>query len=537
MLGIKGKTTMNPFVECPACGGTCKPLDVVDFGKACLVPTGVGPPISGIPVYYYSCGTCRFCFAPDFSKWTLGDFEQQIYNDDYILFDPDYLDIRPRNNAKALLELFGAGKGEIKHLDYGGGNGLLSRLLRQAGWNSVSYDPFVDRDLKPEELGTFNLITAYEVFEHVPDIQALMKNLTTLLDEAGVVLFSTLLNDGELHSNTRITWWYASPRNGHISLFSHQSLQSLASRAGLVFHSFSPGLHAFWKMVPIWAEHLLMRPTTKQEVSVSTHACHPFPPYVELTESKYGPMLYPPKDQYVGRSFKEYGQFSQGELDIFMQIISPGAIVLDVGANIGAHTVPLAQLVGIGGAVVAFEPQPVLHQILCANLVLNSIPNVITYAMALGNCEGECKIPLFDYSQPLNFGGVAMDLVEEGESVPLGKLDTFKLERVDFIKLDVEGFESKVLEGAAETIERCRPIMYIENDRAEKSAELIQRLFDMGYRLWWHTPPLYSPDNFKANKENVFGRIVSVNMVAIHRDSERRVEGLKPILNPGDTCF
>jgi FkbM family methyltransferase len=190
--------------------------------------------------------------------------------------------------------------------------------------------------------------------------------------------------------------------------------------------------------------------------------------------------------------------------------------------------------VGSGGVVVAFEPQPVLHKILCANLVLNSIPNVLTYAMALGDAEGECLIPELDYSQSNNFGGVSMDMVEEGESVPLGRLDDFQLEKVDFIKLDVEGFESKVLAGATETIARCHPIMYIENDREDRSAELIQRLFDLGYNLWWHTPPLYSPNNFKGNPENVFPRILSINMLAIHRDM-RQIEGLRPILTPQDS--
>ena len=267
---------------------------------------------------------------------------------------------------------------------------------------------------------------------------------------------------------------------------------------------------------------------------MSTNLFPPFPPFVQLTESRYGPMLFPPHDQYVGRSFKEYGQFSEGEVELFTQFISQGAVVLDIGANIGAHTVPLAQLVGSGGVVVAFEPQPTLHQILCANLVLNSIPNVLTYAMALGNCEGTCLIPDLDYSQPNNFGGISMDMVEEGVEVPLGKLDDFQLERVDFIKIDVEGFESKVLEGAAETIARCQPIMYIENDRVEKSAELIQRLFDMDYRLWWHTPPLFNPDNFKGNSENIWPRICSVNMLAIHRDM-RPIDGLRPILTPDAT--
>jgi FkbM family methyltransferase len=259
----------------------------------------------------------------------------------------------------------------------------------------------------------------------------------------------------------------------------------------------------------------------------------PFPPFVELAECRYGRMLYPQHDQYVGSSFKEYGQFSQGEVDMFAYFVQPGSVVLDVGANIGAHTIPLAQLAGPAGAVVAFEPQPFLHRILCANLALNSIPNALTYAMALGNCEGTCHIPILDYSKPYNFGGVSMDLVTEGEAVPLGKLDDFQLDHVDFIKLDVEGFESQVIEGAAETINRCRPVMYIENDRMEKSPELIQRLFALGYKLWWHTPPIFSPDNFKGNPENIFPRICSQNMLAIHQD-QTPVSGLTPILTPED---
>ncbi len=266
------------------------------------------------------------------------------------------------------------------------------------------------------------------------------------------------------------------------------------------------------------------------------NVCQPFPSFVELTPSRYGRMLYPKNDQYVGRSFKEYGEFSEGEVEIFTHFVQPGAIVLDVGANIGAHTVPLAQLVGPGGVVVAFEPQPVLHQILCANLALNSIPNTLTHAMALGDRQGSCQIPFLDYASSFNFGGVSMDMVKEGETVPMGTLDAFHLQRIDFIKLDVEGFESKVLKGGTKTIDRCRPVIYLENDRAEKSANLIQLLFEMGYRLWWHRPPLFNPDNFKANSENVFPNIGSMNMLGIHRD-QKPVTGLRPILTAEDQCL
>jgi FkbM family methyltransferase len=263
------------------------------------------------------------------------------------------------------------------------------------------------------------------------------------------------------------------------------------------------------------------------------NTCQPFSPFIEMAETRHGRIFYPVNDKYVGGSFRAYGEFSQGEVDLFSHFIQRGAIVLDVGANIGAHTVPLAQLVGPEGLVVAFEPQPVLHQILCANLAVNSIPNVRTYAIALGNNHGSCMIPVLDYAASNNFGGIEMDSVTDGESVPLGMLDDFGLSRVDFIKLDVEGFESQVLEGGAATIELCRPVMYVENDRKQKSPELIKRLFDMGYRLWWHFTPLYNPNNFKGNQVNIFSTLVSANMLAIHRDIPFQTD-LKPITTTSD---
>jgi hypothetical protein len=76
----------------------------------------------------------------------------------------------------------------------------------------------------------------------------------------------------------------------------------------------------------------------------------------------------------------------------------------------------------------------------------------------------------------------------------------------------------------------------VENDRKEKSAELIQRLFDMDYRLWWHTPPLFNPNNFKCNPENIFPTICSINMLAIPRDQPFEAD-LRPITTPADSCI
>jgi SAM-dependent methyltransferase len=144
---------------------------------------------------------------------------------------------------------------DIRHLDYGGGNGVLSAELFAAGWNSTSYDPFVDGPLRGD-LGRFNLVTSFEVFEHVPDVNHLIATLSSLVEEDGVVLFSTLLSDGSIARNQRVQWWYASPRNGHISLFSRRSLALLGAKEGFELVTFSPNLHAFWRRLPAWAAEI-----------------------------------------------------------------------------------------------------------------------------------------------------------------------------------------------------------------------------------------------------------------------------------------
>lgn len=123
-------------------------------------------------------------------------------------------------------------------------------------WKSTSYDPFINFETNLEALGKFNLITAYEVFEHVPDIDNLMAQLSLLLDKQGMILFSTLLSDGNIKANQRLNWWYAAPRNGHISLFSQASLSLLAKKYQFTLASYSTGFHVMFKQIPTWAAHL-----------------------------------------------------------------------------------------------------------------------------------------------------------------------------------------------------------------------------------------------------------------------------------------
>jgi SAM-dependent methyltransferase len=253
----KKEKEFESLLYCQVCGGASSLLDVVDFNKSCEEARGTFLERAGIPVYYALCGNCGFCFAPEIMTWQLSAFEEKIYNDEYVRVDPDYVEARPRANAAYLISMFGERGQTFRHLDYGGGDGLLVKLLKDSNWQSASYDPFVNKDISIREIGKFDLITAFEVFEHVPNVQELMSNLCSLLAPGGIILFSTLLSDGNIHSGQKINWWYASPRNGHISLFSKKSLTTLAEKSGFNFASFSIGFHVFFTQVPSWAGHVI----------------------------------------------------------------------------------------------------------------------------------------------------------------------------------------------------------------------------------------------------------------------------------------
>lgn len=254
---------------------------------------------------------------------------------------------------------------------------------------------------------------------------------------------------------------------------------------------------------------------------------------VRLKRCRHGLMLYPSKDAYVGRSLDLYGEYSEGEVTLFRQMARPASVIVEVGANVGAHTVFLARAVGAKGFVMAFEPQRVIFQMLAANLALNGLDCVRAVQTAVGRAAGTITLPAIDYRAPGNFGGVALGGAQDGtDGVPVVTIDSLGLPVCHVIKIDAEGMEADVLAGADATIRRLRPQLYVENDRAGASANLIRQLFELDYRLYWHLPRLYSPDNFFGRADNVFGETVSCNMLGLPREATQNVTGLKEVTAP-----
>jgi FkbM family methyltransferase len=240
-------------------------------------------------------------------------------------------------------------------------------------------------------------------------------------------------------------------------------------------------------------------------------------------------MLALRNDYYMTRALELYGESCLAEWRLLEQIIRPGMTVIEVGANMGTHSVSMARACA-PGPFFAFEPQPRIFQVLCANLALNDIGNAFAYPEGCGEVEGVAVVPIVDYGQRGNFGG--LELQPDGTpgiKVRIRPLDSLELSTCGLIKIDVEGFEAQVLRGAEATIARCRPILYVENDRADHQQEIISLISEMGYRLYWHLPPLFSPDNFNGVQENIFPSIVSVNMLCIPNERRAEVPGQQEI--------
>jgi FkbM family methyltransferase len=260
--------------------------------------------------------------------------------------------------------------------------------------------------------------------------------------------------------------------------------------------------------------------------------CGPAGAY-RLRQCRYGPMLFNRFDRFVGRSLDHYGEYSEPEAALLRSLLRPGDIVIEAGANIGAHTVAMARAVGETGRILAFEPQRLVFQLLCANLALNELVNVDARPAGLGSAPGSVRLPVVLPGQEFNFGGLPLAGHGTGERVPIETIDGLRLKSCRLIKADVEGMEREVLLGAEATIARCRPMLHVENDRRENSPALLRLIMGWRYRAWWDFPPLYNLDNFARNAENIFPRKRSLNVLCIPEESPQQAQ-TPPIASPDE---
>lgn len=171
----------------------------------------------------------------------------------------------------------------------------------------------------------------------------------------------------------------------------------------------------------------------------------------------------------VERQIINNGIYGPHILSFMVSFLSQESIILDVGANIGAYTVPLAKTFP-KTEVHAFEPNPYAIARLRRNIALNKLSNVRLYEMGLGDEPCVLELNAFN-SKDLGSSSFVSPQRAESESelipVKVEKLDNIYAkgtQEVSLIKIDVQGFEFKVLKGACELISRNRPYILLEHE-------------------------------------------------------------------------
>jgi 2-polyprenyl-6-hydroxyphenyl methylase/3-demethylubiquinone-9 3-methyltransferase len=224
----------QPVVPCKICGAAAEMFDMVDFNKSCdasLYPRG----LIGVPVVYHACPDCKFIFTTFFDAFPPAWWTRFVYNEQYAEVDPEYVDKRPRANAAEIGNML-RGRRDVVGLEYGGGRGLTAALLREKGFAFDSFDPYGANHLDPDRRGRYDFCSAIEVFEHLPDPVRSLEDIVGMCTGGPLtIMIKTSTTDKAVSPSSRLGWWYAGPRNGHISLFSTAALQLLAERCGLSY--------------------------------------------------------------------------------------------------------------------------------------------------------------------------------------------------------------------------------------------------------------------------------------------------------------
>lgn len=189
-----------------------------------------------------------------------------------------------------------------------------------------------------------------------------------------------------------------------------------------------------------------------------------------------------------------YGQYEPFTQKIIKTFVKKGDVVLDIGANIGIHSCTLAHAVGPNGCVYSFEPHPKIFNKLVTNVSLNKFSWVYPEKIALSDSTGVAQLHGFgdndgnEGTSSLEERAVGLENVFDVKTMTLDDfVASRKLQKINALKMDVEGHELHVFKGAVETIRTFRPLIIFEDSKKEiiNSGSQIRKLLEkLSYRLY-----------------------------------------------------
>ncbi|HRZ49576.1 MAG TPA: FkbM family methyltransferase, partial [Bacteroidales bacterium] len=200
-------------------------------------------------------------------------------------------------------------------------------------------------------------------------------------------------------------------------------------------------------------------------------------------------------DDWIQKQIFFFGSYllEQQETRYWCKSVKQGEIILDIGANIGYYSLLASKRIGGRGRIYAFEAAPETFKKLSANIQRNEIENVVAYNLAIADFRGTIDLHIAD-TRNSGMSSIAAFAEESGQTVtvPTDTIDNFvndnSVDRIDRVKIDVEGAEMLVLKGMENTLRKFKPVIHIElidsrlRDAGSSLAELWAFLLDLGYR-------------------------------------------------------
>jgi FkbM family methyltransferase len=227
------------------------------------------------------------------------------------------------------------------------------------------------------------------------------------------------------------------------------------------------------------------------------------PGFSALIDARAGLLQYLPSDGACGRSIEHYGEFLQPQLDLLGRIVGPGMTVLEVGAGIGAQALALSRAVGDAGNVIAYETRPIIRRLLRQNVRTNDAKNITIM-------PGEAKVHRL----------VTDASASSTAPAPPEPIDQLQLDRLDLLKIGVEGAPIDVVGGAADTLWRLRPVLFIAVSGETELNDVNDEAKQFGYRCWRVDTPLFNTDNFNFWEIDVFAGAVMTALLAIPEETD-----------------
>ena len=185
---------------------------------------------------------------------------------------------------------------------------------------------------------------------------------------------------------------------------------------------------------------------------------------MNLYKTRFNDFFWLDEDKYLDKCIIQSGIFEENSTQITKQLVKKGDVVLDVGANIGYYSILFSKLVGHTGKVFCFEPTEHYSDVLKMNLEANNIQNAEIFKIGLSNKNQELEIQIGNSSATLHSPG--NQALKSQELIKLTSFDAFikqyNIQKIDFIKIDIDGHEPFFFEGAWKTLEEYTPIILLE---------------------------------------------------------------------------